>query len=315
MQQQQRTEYVLAQRGQYGGLEVVDRESGAEVSADVQRVEVLRDVDWLHMENLVIPACRDVNVRSRLLLRSLSLSQQDSNRSSAGLLFDFQAVLDSLPRLASLRCSNIGYISIAALLDIASHSTLEELHIDSGPHSMADSEWIGYVMRFPIGAAEDERRLEEVAAHSSLDGDIEEEDSEAVEAALVGHESESDNDSTCSALDHGERLRRGEMQRMRTALTRTQPTEQSCRVRLALADWLHRRLRRGGLLTDDLVAWANSVPRHPKSLLRHYRMQVALLRSTLQRQLDELALSAEAAPCDLHSTELSSARQRVRADG
>ena len=70
MQQQQRTEYVLAQRGQYGGLEVVDRESGAEVSADVQRVEVLRDVDWLHMENLVIPACRDVNVRSRLLLRS-----------------------------------------------------------------------------------------------------------------------------------------------------------------------------------------------------------------------------------------------------
>jgi hypothetical protein len=40
------------------------------------------------------------------------------------------------------------------------------------------------------------------------------------------------------------------MQRMRTALTRTQPIERSEEMRLALADWLHRRPRRVKLRTD-----------------------------------------------------------------
>ena len=43
-----------------------------------------------------------------------------------------------------------------------------------------------------------------------------------------------------------------EMQRMYAALTRTQPTQRSCEVRLALAEWLHRRLRRAKLHTEQL---------------------------------------------------------------
>ena len=72
---------------------------------------------------------------------------------------------------------------------------------------------------------------------------------------------------------------RDELQRMSAALTRTQPSARSCKVRLKLAEWLHRRLGRSGLCTD----WHN----RPAGLLQHYRRQVALLRSTLQKQLRE----------------------------
>ena len=65
---------------------------------------------------------------------------------------------------------------------------------------------------------------------------------------------------------------------MHTALTRTRPTRRSCVLRLALADWLHRRLRRGGLpINEHQPAW----------LLHHHRRQVALLRSRLRVQLTE----------------------------
>ena len=77
---------------------------------------------------------------------------------------------------------------------------------------------------------------------------------------------------------------RADIQRMRAALARTQPSQRSCEVRLALANWLHRRLRRGGLDTDSRPSW----------LLRHYRLLVALLRCTLQSQLSELAELAAA---------------------
>ena len=72
---------------------------------------------------------------------------------------------------------------------------------------------------------------------------------------------------------------------MRAALTRTQPTQRSCEVRLALADLLHRRLRRGGLYTDD----HDSRPLHPKALLLRYRAQVAVIRCTLRQQLRQAA--------------------------
>ena len=81
------------------------------------------------------------------------------------------------------------------------------------------------------------------------------------------------------------------MRRMRTALTRTQPTQRSCEVKLALAEWLRRRLRRGKLYTDD----QEGRPRYPKSRLRRYRVQVALLRYTLRQQLRAvMALPADA---------------------
>ena len=81
---------------------------------------------------------------------------------------------------------------------------------------------------------------------------------------------------------------RAELQRMQAALTRTQPSQRSCEARLALADWLHRRLRRGKLET---IEHHSHIP-HSKPLLRRYRLLVALLRSTLHRQLSELAATA-----------------------
>ena len=79
------------------------------------------------------------------------------------------------------------------------------------------------------------------------------------------------------------------MQRMQAALTRTQPSQRSCKARLALAEWLHRRLRRGGMYANEVELGFH------KSQLRRYRLLGALLRSTLQRQLHELTAATKAA--------------------
>ena len=63
---------------------------------------------------------------------------------------------------------------------------------------------------------------------------------------------------------------------MRAALTRTQPRQRSCEVRLALANWLHGRLDRSELVSDDL-GW--------RLQLQRYRSQVAFLRATLRSQV------------------------------
>ena len=77
---------------------------------------------------------------------------------------------------------------------------------------------------------------------------------------------------------------RVELQRMLSALTRTRPSRRSCEVRLALAEWLHRRLRRGGLHTNQ---WVHEHYLYAYSLLHRFRLQVALLRSILPRQLSD----------------------------
>ena len=85
------------------------------------------------------------------------------------------------------------------------------------------------------------------------------------------------------------------MQWLCTALSRTQPTERSCQVRLALADWLHRRLRRGKLseLPDRFSG------SHDSTLLLHnYCAHVALLRSTLLQQLSRFDAETAAQPAD-----------------
>ena len=291
---------------------------------DVQRVEVLKGVDWWHLHRKVMSSHNDVDVRSRLVLqacpylqhldltinpylppsheatfalvphlRSLRLSQAGSREGDHGrLMFDFHAMLASLPHLTSLHCTSFRRLSVVDLLQFACHSTLEELHIDSNAVLMSDGSsdwlWLGYNMKFPISVEVDERELERHASYRKLRGDIEQK-SEAVEADVVDDASDNSPEFTgtgeeASVLERFEE----EMQRMRAALTRTQSIERNCRVRLALADWLHRRLRRGGLPTDDHF---RTRPRHPKSLLRRYRKQVALLRSTLQRQLSELTVS------------------------
>jgi len=352
---QQPTRWVLARRRDDDSWVMVD-ERLAEQSVGVQRMEVLvepkggwdfdedtgfldNDVEvrcglvlracpYLQHLHLAIDAymCRPPSHEDTFALvprlRSLRLEQCDSDDIDLHHLIDFRAMLNSLPNLTSLRC-DINCLSIAALLELASHSTLEETDISS---VMVNEWWTGDQMVFPISVEEDEKQLEMEENGSKLDGDIECEDSEAVEAALVRHVPEAapadykqppnkpltDSNEEAAEVE----TTRVAIQRMCTALTRTQPTQLSCEVRLALADWLHRRLRRGKLRTGV----DPSGPIHyPKSLLRRYRMQVALLRSTLQHQLSELAaattraVSAEASS-ELGSSELGRASKRARVE-
>ena len=316
IQREQPTRWIMAKPDQNESWKVVDDESLQQ--PDVQRVEVLAEVDWWHLHRDVAPQYGTVDVRCRLVLRacpylqhldlaidsflyvppshedtfalvpclrSLRLSQADSDQSTySGEVVDFLEMLDSLPHLTSLSCNGVRYLAIVDLLDIVSHSTLEELDINSDEASMAEWKWIGFSMEFPISVEDDERALEREAMYNKLDGDIVEE-SEVVAATVVDDASGSRSQLTGTHEgESGSEELRVEMQRMRAALTRTQPTERSCRVRLALADWLHRRLRRGKLPTDN----HDSFPDHSKSQLRRYRKQVALLRSVLQGQVSEL---------------------------
>ena len=206
-------------------------------------------------------------------LRSLDLILRQPSRQESELRIkkqpvDFESMLDSLPRLTSLRCYDI-YLGVSDLLDIASHSTLERLFIKAAREQLDDTGWIGTEIAFPIADSRDVLELQQAATGTTMNGGTRFGPA-AGEATLIDETDEKAHAWT-----------RDDLPRMQAALTRTQPTRRSCKTRLALADWLHRRLGRGGLPTNT--------DNHPAWLLRHYRAQVALLRSTLQRQLSGLA--------------------------
>ena len=318
--QPQRTKWVRARLVNVNSWRTVY--GSAAMSNDVQRVEVLADLHRDYMGEQVLPQFREVEVRCRVVLqacphlqhldlamdemkyeqpshadtfallpalRSLHLTQMYSSDPKQLLIddppIDFESMLDSLPHLTSLQCVNVD-LGVDDLLDTASHSTLETLDIDTA-HQMADLQWIGRCI-FPISADEDNMQLVQDQSLVAFDGDIDEESEELLEARIDHLDEQlSYNESEETEPEWA----RQEMQRLHAALTRTQPTQRSCEMRLALADWLHRRLRRGGLRTDD----HSSDPAHPKWLLRSCRRQVALVRSTLRQQLSELISSAATA--------------------
>ena len=285
------------------------RRRSADYVQRVEREEVLRDISWNDLSAGAVQR-RDVEVHCRLVLqacpylqhlgllinviravepshedtfalvprlRSLLLNQYETVDELELVVdtppVDFERMLDSLPRLTALTCRHV-YISISDLLDIASHSTLEQLHIEASGRQVADAEWLGTELRFPIDELEDDMQLAQAAAGVMVDGDVEE----------AEEETEAANDEHChqavgSSREAAPAWTQDDMQRMRVALCRTQPTRRSCETRLALADWLHKRLRRGGLRTDgDQPTW----------LLAHYRRQLAVLRSTLRGHLSQL---------------------------
>ena len=216
-------------------------------------------------------------------LRSLSLSHSDKSSGTHSHErghphFEFKRMLDSLPCLISLRCTDI-HMDIGDLLIIASHSTLEELDLLTTGGRLVDYEWIGNELRMPISVADDVEQLGRAPAPVPA-GNLSEEETESeartahLEPPEVAGFQRYVRETTVQTTpaDMAENV-----QRMQAALTRTQPTRRSCESRLALADWLHRRLRRGGLRTGSHA--------HPSGLLRHHRQQVALLRATLQQQL------------------------------
>ena len=305
---------------------------------DVRRVEVLRDITWWQLDRGAVASHRDVDIRCRLVLRAcpylqhldfsfdIHVDEAPSHADTFALVprlrslrldqsgvmlqrnssnnIDFRVMLDSLPHLHTLSCKDIMHLGISDLLHIASHSTLEEVHIESSDRHIEHYEWIGDSIRFPAKLEADEQQMEEESArYRLLGGDVEAEDSDAITAALISSQFAPMQQLTGN-VEKGESEReeaRAEMHRLHTALTRTQPSQHSCEVRLALADWLHRRLRRGRLYTDE--------ERMSKSLLRRYRSQVAQVRSTLQSQLSELA--AQLAASELSPSEVSKTRKRA----
>ena len=111
-----------------------------------------------------------------------------------------------------------------------------------------------------------------LVAWSGTDIEEEEEESEAVQAARFDRLSSAHTKHITDGPDEqAVKELRAALQSMRAALTRTQPTQRSCEVRLALADWLHRRLRRAKLHTNDEF----SRPDFPKALLIRYRASCA----------------------------------------
>ena len=319
LEQPQHTKWVTATPNRDGCLRAVRDESG-ERYAVVERVEVLSDISRGDVWD-ALPHGRKVDVRCRYLfqacpylqhihiaiynfnslpprhestfallprLRSLTLDQLNSSYGDGTSRFDWQTLLYRLPSLTSLSCIDIDGLNIYALLLIASHSTLEHLHIDG---FTSDFMWQGNSVVFPIDADEDEKRLEVCLTHDTRQEAMAAQ-TEADDAAFLKQLS-TDRSLDCSEqLSRQRRKERTFELQMRTALTRTQPTQRSCEVRLALADWLSRRLRRDRLFTDD----GTSTPGHPMSQLLRYRMLLVLLRSTLRQQLSEVALETEAAP-------------------
>ncbi len=117
---------------------------------------------------------------------------------------------------------------------------------------------------------------------------------EALEASVNHMDKETDSELRDGwRKDGNDEEKRGEMQRMHAALTRTQPKRRSCETRLALTEWLHRRLGRleAGNQREqyDRLHDSPGPPNDSSSATaspRRYRMLITLLRFTLRWQLN-----------------------------
>ena len=229
-------------------------------------------------------------------LRSLCLTQRSSNdtsdttarvrpvdmgQSAQDKPIDFRVMLSSLPHLTSLRCMGLVRLHFDDVLALASHSTLDELHIVTHREQTIRQMWNGVDMCFH--SAEEQKQQEAV----TFDGDIGAESDEAEEATLVDHASEQLANSRSGSVTWEHARMEAEMERIRAAVTRTQPTLRSCQVRLALADWLHRWLLRRQLEEKE--------PYYSEHRQNLFRLPIALLRCTLRQQLSELAAATMAA--------------------
>ena len=296
----QPTTWLQVRHDEDGRLsEVLDAE--AQLCSGVERVEVLRDISVGDMLG-VVPAYVGGQLHCRLVLqacpalqhltlciertrewdsphhptlelvprlRSVSVIQLDPRQPAAPpssqlwreSYIDFNAgMLDQLPRLTALRLTDI-HVDVSLLTRIVAKATLEELHIEATGERVRDSEWLGNEVRFPVDAVqEDEQQVQRAAAGVVFD---------------AVNEAEQDEEKAPAAMDY-------ELRHMLRWLNSEQPTRRSCETRLALADWLHRRLKRGWQHTDHrFTCW-----------LCNFRQHLALLRSTVRRQLSELRVAA-----------------------
>ena len=208
-------------------------------------------------------------------LHSLHLVQDDSDEG------DFVAdvvrvhdMLASLPRLTSLTCRKVE-LGVQDLIDIAAHCTLEELRLSSKRAAYHDRAWLADGIEFDGGDIDEE----EVGCDGSQRATGEMEEAQRKDAAAA--------DDDCAGLNEYEKEdRRAQNRWLPLALARVIPSQRSIRVRLALANTLHRQLSR------QLIAAGS---KRPLSLLHHYRRQVVVLRLTLRNQLAASSAAMEGA--------------------
>ena len=179
-------------------------------------------------------------------LRSLTLFPNDSSKRESRhanaqprVRFAFGRLLYSLPNLASLYCVNLR-TCVRDLLDIPSHSTLEELHIEATGRSC----WTRSGWKQRRCCFHSERGAEAAGAGRCSHDTPSEAEAARTQKAPYAHRDPTVPAKSVQSLDDT-------AQRMHTALTRTQPTRRSCETRLALADWLHGRLSRDGPPVDE----------------------------------------------------------------
>ena len=65
-------------------------------------------------------------------------------------------MLRNLPRLTSLSCEYL-FVDTSDLLAIASHSTLEQLHLEARGEYLGDEQWLGHNLRIPAIVTRDKR--------------------------------------------------------------------------------------------------------------------------------------------------------------
>lgn len=294
LRNEQPTKQVRVERTRDGQCRVVNHKN-TQSSVEVRRVDVLSDISRGELEHrawssgsvelrclFVLRACPNLqHLRLEIdtdlafpshedtfalvpSLRSLALTLYNRNRGCDWKKspVDFPRMLDSLPHLTAMRCINIR-IGVDDILAIACHSTLDELHIESSGYQLDDADWLGQDMSFHSTAQEHEEQTQPFSSQGEHD--------KRTERALAVH---------VSSTEEQKELEKTELalQRMRAALIRTQPSGHSCTARLELAEWLHGRLWRSEIFTNetDGVKWLT---------LQHFRTRVALLRATLQAQL------------------------------
>ena len=225
-------------------------------------------------------------------LRSLAV-REVNNHSGVRVAIDFCAMLDSCPHLTSLRVERLLRFGIEQLLDIACHSTLDDVPLANDHFVVDQSEQLdcfGLGFRFSSndrGRCDDEQAIGEQYM------------------AKLGEEDEMISDDMDGAV----------WRLLHARLTRTQPTRRSCEVRLMLADRLHERVRGDGW-------WHVLQLRQSTAELRFCRKRVTMVRTILRQQLSALvaeanmaaAASAGAPLPHLPAVELNRPSRHIRVD-
>ena len=239
----------------------------------LQCLELTIDVHQFSMPSI------DASIHLVPHLRHLRVEHSDSSYTPLKeSILDIHAALHALPQLTSLHCQGL-CVSIADLLLIASHSTLDSVVIgcEWGVADL-DTDWLGDNFDFPSHNDDDladEDESDENAEQANSESDVKGDEAGDKRKAAPQEINEIKNEEgTISGADA-----EATEQRLRSALRRTQPTLRSLETRLALVKLVQSRICRRSLRVGTL---------RPMSLLTMYRRHAELVQSTLQQQHEQL---------------------------